>query len=387
MSKSKNSNNQEYVDIYSSSKVKKGSHNLEKCKVYKTSAGKKFSNVLISLMCIILALGGSVMIYGNSILAGMYTPEVTASSSSTDDEYADASITNNMVKDPMVLNIMLFGSDLRPNEEDNGNSDSMILVSIDNRHKKLKLTSFMRDTYVYIPGYYNSKLNAAYSLGGPALSIETIERNFGVDIDRYAVLYFDTFPTIIDTLGGVDITIDDEEAGYLYYDFPYRTPSFANGAGSYTLNGEEALDYARMRHVGNNDFERTQRQRNLIDSLIAKFQSSNVATIAKLMTQFLPQVTTNITVDEMTSLAENSMKYLSYPISEYRVPTDDNYYDETIPNVGAALIIDDIDQAREDLARFIYEETVDPIYGASSSTPTIEGSTASASNSYSSSGY
>lgn len=378
--------NDEYVDIYSSSKLKKSSTKKGDIRIYKTSAGKKFSNVLISILCVVLAIGGSAMIYGNSILASMYTPETTTASSTADDEYADASITNNIVKDPMVLNIMVFGSDKRPDQDNNGNSDSMILLSIDNRHHKLKLTSFMRDTYVYIPGYYNTKLNAAYSLGGPSLSIETVERNFGVDIDRYVVLYFDTFPAVIDTLGGVNVTIDDDEAGYLYHDFPYREPSFYNGAGDYMLDGEEALDYARMRHVGNNDFERTERQRKLIDSLVAKFQNSDVETLTKLMTQFLPEVSTNITVDEMTSLAEDSTKYLNYPISEFRLPTDDNYHDETITDVGATLVIDDIYQAREDLARFIYEETVDPIYGSSSS-ETISSSTTSSSSKSSTSKY
>lgn len=88
----------------------------------------------------------------------------------------------------------------------------MMLLSIDNRNKKLKLTSFMRDTYVNVPEWGDTKLTHAYSYGGPALAIETIERNFGIDIDRYAVVYFDTFPGTVDTLGGIEVEMTQTES-------------------------------------------------------------------------------------------------------------------------------------------------------------------------------
>lgn len=360
-----NSRNNGYVDIYSNSRntAARGGASLSS---YKTSGAKKFSNIIIIVLTVLLALGGSTIVYGNSILSSMYKPNTNGVTDEVKQD-SNASITNNIVKDPMVLNIMLFGSDKRPDDSSNGNADSMILVSIDNRHKKLKMTSFMRDIYVYIPGHYSAKLNAAYSLGGPSLSIETIERNFGVDIDRYVVLYFDTFPQIIDTLGGVELTIDKDESEYLNHDFPYRKPSFSKGAGTYTLNGEEALDYSRIRYVGNNDFERTQRQRNVMTSLISEFKSADIPTVAKLMAKFLPEVATDITVNEMTGIANNSTKYMNYPSSQFRIPTDDNLRDADDPTAGAVLVIDNMNKAREDLARYIYEETVDPIYGSSSS--------------------
>ena len=109
-----------------------------------------------------------------------------------------------------------YGSDQRPNTGGQyGNADAMVLLSIDTKHKKLKMTSFMRDLWVMVPGKREYRINTAYLLGGPRLSIETVEKNFGIKIDKYAVVDFQTFPQIIDTLGGITIDITQPEADYL----------------------------------------------------------------------------------------------------------------------------------------------------------------------------
>jgi len=117
-----------------------------------------------------------------------------------------------LLSDPYVLNIMLFGADQYGND---GLSDSMILLSIDNRHEKIKMTSFLRDTYISIPGHWASKLNAAYALGGAELSIATIESNYGIRVDRYAIVNFETFKEIVDIMGGVDIELTQDEIYYI----------------------------------------------------------------------------------------------------------------------------------------------------------------------------
>lgn len=375
-------------DIYSKSKTKKRNP-------YRTSPQKRVLNILVIVLSVLFGCIGGGMIYAHSTLSGMYdsvdnsqidlkalvpfddtkidlealVPSSSDPNVSKNESLPDVEITGNLVKDPLVLNIAIFGSDVRPGYTDYGNSDTILMISIDNRRGKLKLTSFMRDTWVKIPEVnYNAKLNAAYAAGGPRLAMETLEKNFGVEIDRYAVVDFETFPQIIDTLGGVDITLSEEEADYLYNDFPNRTPSFTGGAGTYNLNGAEALDHARNRRVGMYDFERTQRQRDVTMAIVNKFKdTTNVTTIAKLLTQFLPSISTNISVNEMTALAKNSIQYLNYPSSQFRLPTSDNVSDEMDSSWGAILVIDDIDKAREDLARFLYEETVDVIYGTTSS--------------------
>ncbi len=364
-----------YDDIYSSSRRR----NINKIKVNKK---KKIINTLVVIFSILCAVGGAIILYGNSLLSSLNANSFSndIGNDSSLEQEGDATFTNNIIKDPMVLNIMLFGSDVRPDGSGNGRSDSMILLSIDNRHKKLKLTSFMRDSFVSIPGHGKAKLNSAYSFGGPELAINTIERNFGVDVDRYVVLYFDTFPKVIDALGGVDVELYKEEAAYLNNDFPKRKPKFSE-AGTYHLNGDEALLYARIRYVGNSDFERTQRQRYLISQVVNKFKSSSdISTIVNVMKEFLPAVTTNITVNEMTSLAKNSLKYMNYPLSQFRLPTDDNYYSSRDDKWGAVLNIKDIKKAREELARFIYEETADAIYGSSTTSTASSSSSEAKSN-------
>lgn len=344
---------------------------------YKTSTSHKIANAAVLFLCLIFIIVGSISIYAHDMMNNMFSSQKDVSinfdalpslnSGSTDT--ASAQITDKLIKDPMVLNIALFGSDVRPGEVEMGNSDTIVLVSIDNRHQKIKLTSFMRDTWVSIPKVnYSGKLNAAYAAGGPVLALETIERNFGVDIDRYAVVDFETFPSIIDAIGGIELTITKEEAAYLHHDFPYRTPSFSKGAGTYHLNGQEALDHARNRHVGFYDFERTQRQRDVLMAMVNKIKDSkDVSVFVNLMVDFLPGVTTNISVDEMANLAKNALEYAKYPISQFRVPTDDNYKNKEDPTWGSVLVIDNINKAREDLARFIYEETADKLYGSTSS--------------------
>lgn len=171
---------------------------------FKRSTGRKVSNVIIIILCVVFSGLGGVIVYAHGLLAGMYQnldstvldssakESLTASSNSSNTSSiaeVPANIDGTLIKDPMVLNIMLFGSDERPGETGYGRSDTMMLLSIDNRNKKLKLTSFMRDTYVNVPEWGDTKLTHAYSYGGPALAIETIERNFGIDIDRYAVVY------------------------------------------------------------------------------------------------------------------------------------------------------------------------------------------------------
>lgn len=140
---------------------------------------------------------------------------------------------------------MLFGED-NSNGDKHGRSDTMIMMTIDNNHKKLKLTSFQRDTYVYIPGYGYDKLNASYNYGGAKLSIQTIEANFGIKVDRYAVVDFDSFKKIIDTLGGIDMEVTQDEIDYINYQM-YKNnqadtrTTITDAPGTVHLNGQEAL--------------------------------------------------------------------------------------------------------------------------------------------------
>ena len=270
-----------------------------------------------------------------------------------------------LLNDPMVLNVMLFGAD--KNDGTSQRSDTMIMLSVDNRHKKLKLTSFMRDLWVYIPDYGYSKLNHSYAYGGPKLAIETIEQNFGVNIDRYAIVDFASFRSIIDTLGGIDIELNEEEIDYINWQcwknhqVETRHEIVAD-PGIVHLNGRQALWYARDRGdadegFSGSDFDRTQRQRKLLKKLTDDMRSASITDIISIVDQIGPLITTNLKKNEITTLVANSLTYLSYDMVEHRIPEDGNY-DAGWHYGMSTLDVIDWDAERKDLAVFVYEELV-----------------------------
>lgn len=258
-----------------------------------------------------------------------------------------------LASDDGVFNVLLVGS------EAYGNSDTMILLSLDEVHQKLKMTSFLRDTWVAIPGLQDNRLNAAYSYGGTELAIETIERNFGVNIDKYARVDFDMFKSIVEILGGVEITITDEEAEYLN-EFARHSPTLP-GAGTYILTPEQALEHVRNRTSGSwYDFGRTERQRNFLTSLIERFKGANIAQMGSVLVECLQHVETDIPLNQMSFLLQNADKYLNYEVEQYTVPATGSYTPQDIYRGGYTmnvLVLDDMEQTREDLKEFIYGDT------------------------------
>ena len=340
-----------------------------------------WKNVLVLFLCLIMGgVGGGLIVLYNTVNAIEYksiddnqNTSSSHSSLSTGPTELDLN-SGELLNDPMILNIMLFGEDSRKAGEEHGRSDTMIMLSIDNRHKKLKLTSFMRDTYVTIPGnnsvgepYGENKLNAAYTLGGPQLTIKTIESNFGINIDRYAVVDFKSFRNIIDILGGVDIELTSEEIDYInwqsYINNQVDTRNeLADEPGVVHLNGRQALWYARNRGdeeagFSGDDFDRTSRQRNLLKIVMSDFKNANLTQIVSIVGEVGPMITTNLKKNEITTLVANSLTYLKYDMEEFRVP-EDNVWQYGWTSDGQSIVeIIDWEQQRYDLAKFVFEES------------------------------
>ncbi len=350
-----------------------------------------WKNVLVLFLCLIMGgVGGGLIVLYNTVNAIEYksiddnqNTSSSHSSLSTGPTELDLN-SGELLNDPMILNSMLFGEDSRKAGEEHGRSDTMIMLSIDNRHKKLKLTSFMRDTYVTIPGnnsvgepYGENKLNAAYTLGGPQLTIKTIESNFGINIDRYAVVDFKSFRNIIDILGGVDIELTSEEIDYInwqsYINNQVDTRNeLADEPGVVHLNGRQALWYARNRGdeeagFSGDDFDRTSRQRNLLKIVMSDFKNANLTQIVSIVGEVGPMITTNLKKNEITTLVANSLTYLKYDMEEFRVP-EDNVWQYGWTSDGQSIVeIIDWEQQRYDLAKFVFEESVTGKNPASSS--------------------
>lgn len=341
-----------------------------------------WKNALALLLCLILGVGGGgLIVLYNTVEAINYKSiddNQDASSSNTSSTASKTELDLNsgeLLNDPMILNIMLFGEDSRKAGEEHGRSDTMIMLSIDNRHKKLKLTSFMRDLYVKIPGnnsegepYGENKINAAYTLGGPQLTIKTIESNFGINIDRYAVVDFKSFRNIIDILGGVDIELNAEEIDYINWQSYINNQvdtrhELQDDPGVVHLNGRQALWYARNRGdadagFSGDDFDRTSRQRNLLKIVMSEFKSASLPQIVNIVGEVGPMITTNLKKNEITTLVANSLTYLQYEMLEYRVPEDGVWQYGWTVDEQSIVEITDWEQQRYDLAKFVFEESV-----------------------------
>ena len=288
-----------------------------------------------------------------------------------------------LLDDPMILNIMLFGADTRKGQS-SGQSDTMIIFSIDTRHKKLKMLSLMRDTYVEIPDYENNKINASFFYGGASLAVQTVQRNYGIKIDRYAVVDFKSFRNIIDTLGGIDIELREEEIDYINWQcwvngqvdtrdeididqFLFYDNGEGEPVANVHLNGRQALWHARNRGqegiCDGDDYTRTLRQRKVMSILIDRLKKSDFATIMSVIYDIGPMITTNLKTSEITKLATNITTYLKYDIVSASAPDYshfgiDFYYDNLwINGYGLeCIVIYDWNSFRKRVADFVFED-------------------------------
>ena len=199
-------------------------------------------------------------------------------------------------------NILLLGTDNR-SEDHHGRTDSMIILSVNTKTKKAKLTSIMRDTWVKIDGHGSNKLNAACVFGGPELTMSTINDHFGTNISQYVMVNISGLADIIDLLGGVELDVTKEERDALnkgLFDLSEYS-GMENGEGVH-LNGNQAVAFARIRKI-DSDFRRTERQRELLTVIAEKLSENDSLTILAVINKLLPYVQTNISLVDLISLA------------------------------------------------------------------------------------
>jgi len=374
----------EFVDISSSTDVNKVYYPDAAARAAKRKRRKKV-NLTVRIVTLVLSI---VMLFGGTGLVVLYGMEDkfnyqdTLPTTNKTGETTSVSVVSegsSLLSSENVLNILIFGQDSKGSNDQYGRSDTTILMSIDNVHKKIKLTSFQRDTYVSIPGYYDSKINAAFTLGGEALSIDTIQTNFGIKVDKYATVDFNSFRKIIAAIGGIDMELNLEEIEYINAQIDVNNQLGKTQFIEYDttkelqtihLDGYQALWYARDRGAdelggvasysfSGDDWDRTQRQRKLIEAIIKYMRTkASISDLVAIINEVGPLVTTNLKKNDITFLVSNIMTYIGYDMEQLSIPSQDTWRYGKTDDGQSVIVISDWDKARYDLAYFIYQESV-----------------------------
>lgn len=260
-----------------------------------------------------------------------------------------------------VFNILLIGSDTRESN-DRGRSDAMIIISLNDKTKTITAISIMRDIYLQIPGKKDNRINASYQFGGANLLIETIEQNFKIKIDCYASVDFYAFVDTVDTVGGVTMDLSEKEIPFIEGDMKQvdKTTGQINiikerskiQSGTYYLDGIQALNYARIRHTGNSDFDRTGRQRKILEQIFLNVKDLSLSELNQMLKVILPQITTNLSEKEILYLILSLPKLSGYDLRQCRIPLDGTYSSLTIR--GMSVLGIDFEENNDELHKVIY---------------------------------
>lgn len=236
-------------------------------------------------------------------------------------EDADSKIKDNLDNSKTwrsndVMNIALLGIDYGDEKYPYGRSDAMIILSINKAVKKINVISLSRTVYSAIPGYQNTRMNHAHGYAGAPLALKTIELNYKFAIDNYISCGFDSFMKIIDILGGVDIDLSQAEVDAL----KKRRPDLFEKAGRYTLDGDAALRYARLRYI-DSDQNRTGRQRKVVMSIMKKMKNISFSQATEIIDKVLPLVSTDFKKSEIMYQIVSAIKYLKWDTHQYFMPS------------------------------------------------------------------
>ncbi|MBK1813669.1 LCP family protein [Clostridium sp. YIM B02505] len=255
-----------------------------------------------------------------------------------------------------ITNILLLGTDGRTLNE-SSRSDSIIIATLDNNHKKIKYTSIMRDTYVQIKGHGEDKINSAFAYGGAKLLTDTIYRNFNMKIDKYIVVNFWGFEDIVNELGGIDVNIKEYEINeinkYIGEVDDIKSPKIAH-AGMQHLDGQQALAYSRIRKVGNGSYERTQRQRTVMTEVGKKIMNINPIQYPNMLKAILPYIKTNVEPIQLMNYAYTAYSMGSVEFEGLQLPA--NELCEGKIYRGAWVLLADKEQNAKMLNEFIFKD-------------------------------
>ena len=277
----------------------KGISNKKKGKKKKHKVLKGIAIFLLVIAIIVLLLAGGAFYFINDKIGKMQQVSI--------DESELGISTNQNLEG--YRNIALFGVDSRSDNLGPGNrSDCIIIANINNKTKEIKLISVYRDTYMQIEGYGLDKVTHAYAYGGPQLAINTLNTNLDLNIKEFVTVNFDSVAEAVDQLGGITLTLTQEEVEYAndYIGETARVTgkeaNYLNSAGTQTVDGVQAVAYSRIRYTSGGDYKRTERMRTVIEAMLSKLKTKSIGEINALADSILPKVYTNLNTNDILSL-------------------------------------------------------------------------------------
>lgn len=303
-----------------------------KNKSKKLSTGKKLFIVIATILIFSISALGSYLL---SMIGKINNVGINDS---------NLGIDNTKNKSSKIKNVLLLGIDQA--EGDIGRSDAIIIATIDSKHKKLKLTSISRDSYVNIEDHGYDKLNHAYAFGKEELAIKTINQTFGLDITDYVKVNFNNLKDIIDSIGGIDVTVENYELSDL--------KGVISTAGRQHVNGTQALAYSRIRYNSGGDDKRTERQRIVLTEIFNKISTVGILKFPSMINDILPHVQTSLSTSEILSLGTKVLTSGITDLEQERFPLSEHSKGENIDGVYYTTF--DEDATREQIQKYIYED-------------------------------
>ena len=321
----------------------------------KTFNNKNMKKINKKKMAIIVSLSVLVVIFGTVIFGYQYVkskiyvaPREKNNLENQESEYKEVD---------GITNVLLIGTDGRTLDE-SARSDSIIIATIDNNNKKVKLTSIMRDTLVEIPEYGEQKINAAFAFGGPELLMETISDTFEIKLDKYVIVNFWGFEAIIDEIGGIEVDIKDYEIENINEYIGESTETKSDPItkpGLQKLNGAQALSYARIRTAGNGGYERSERQRRVLYEVAKNLKKINPLKYPSLADKLSEHVRTNIDPLMALNYGYTIYKMPELNFEQLQVPNSELVDDRLYKDRGWVLLIDKKQNAKM-IQDFIFED-------------------------------
>lgn len=311
----------------------------------KISKKKKVTIIVLSIVAIItlLVITTGILAF-NYIFGRLEFKKITTDTS----ELGITQEVENRQQETKITNIALFGVDTRNDDEFEGRSDSIMILSIDKRNSTVKLTSILRDSQVVIDGYGKDKITHAYAYGGPELAIKTINQNFKLDIQDYVTINFTGLENIIDMIGGIEINITEEEKDHMNSYFhvqPQLTQS-----GLVNLTGSQAVAYSRIRLI-DSDSMRANRQRIVLETMFKEMKKINPLKYPTLLKSIMPLIETSLDYNEILSYAPIMLKDVK--LEQTYIP---NQEDNPVGGGNPWVWQFDVNASADRLNKFIYGE-------------------------------